>query len=105
MPCTRRRVSLPTRTLIEFALSSPSPPLTPSRPHRGDDLLRAVCHGGGGLDREPALAQDLAPQLHVRALEAHDEGHLEPQLPGRGHDAVRDDVALHDAAEDVDEDR
>ena len=59
----------------------------------------------GGLNREAALAQDLAPELDVRAFEAHDERHLEPELLRRGDDARRDDVALHDAAEDVDEDR
>ncbi len=53
----------------------------------------------------PLSLEDLAPELDVRPLEAHDERHLEPELLGRRDDAVGDDVALHDAAEDVDEDR
>ena len=53
----------------------------------------------------PLSLEDLSPELHVRPLEPHDERHLQAELLGRGDDAVRDDVALHDAAEDVDEDR
>ncbi len=37
-------------------------------------------------------------------FEPHDEGHPEPELLGGGDDAGGDDVAAHDAAEDVDED-
>ncbi len=38
------------------------------------------------------------------ALEPNDERHFESHLLGRGDDARGDDVALHDASEDVDED-
>src|SRR5690606_4675431 len=38
------------------------------------------------------------------ALEAHDERNLETDIPDGGDHAFGDDVALHDAAEDVDED-
>ena len=44
---------------------------------------------GGRLDGEPALVEDLAAQLDVRALEAHDERHLEAELLRRGDDAAR----------------
>ena len=70
-----------------------------------DDLLRAVGHVGRGDDVEPALGEHLLAELDVRALEAHDERHLEPDLLDRRDHARGDRVALHDAAEDVDEDR
>ena len=53
----------------------------------------------------PLSFEDLASELDVRALEPDDERHLQPELLRRRDDAVGDDVALHDAAEDVDEDR
>ena len=40
----------------------------------------------------------------VVALEADDQRQLEADLPHRLDDAGGDDVAVHDAAEDVDED-
>ena len=43
------------------------------------------------------------PSSHVRALQAHDERHRERHLARCGHHALCDDVATHDAAEDVDE--
>src|SRR5512142_567834 len=98
-PWTRSFVSLPTQIAI-----------TPSRP-RGScrDHLRHLFRGVGEVlgrgDLETRLPQDLLPFVDVRPLEADDDGDLEPHLLHRGHDAVGDDVAAHDAAEDVDEDR
>ena len=40
-----------------------------------------------------------------RTLKAHDDGDLEVERLCGGDDALRDDVAAHDAAEDVHEDR
>src|SRR3546814_17059842 len=48
-------------------------------------------------------SSDLA-LLDVRALQANDERHRQIHFLRRGDDAVGDDVAFHDAAEDVDED-
>src|SRR5580658_638977 len=108
MPWIRRRVSLPTRTLIEdFSLRVPllSRCSRPARSlarlrgppfDRGDDFLCAVGHRRRGLDLEAALVQNLAPELHVRALEADDEGHFEPELFRGGDHPAGDDVALHD---------
>ncbi len=76
----------------------------PHLPPRRRTFSRAVGHGRGRLDGEAALGQDLPTQLHVRPLEPHDQRHPQAELLGRGDDAGGDDVALHDAAEDVDED-
>ena len=50
------------------------------------------------------IRQDLLAQLDVGAFEAHDQRHVQADLAGRGHDALGDHVAAHDAAEDVDQD-
>src|SRR5690606_8847118 len=68
------------------------------------DLARAVLHVRGADDVEAGLVDDPLAELGVRALEPHDERHLEAHLLDGRDDAVRDRVALHDAAEDVDED-
>src|SRR6478609_4512757 len=63
---------------------------------RSDDLLGAVGHAVRRLNGETALGQDLLAELHVGALEAHDQRHLEAELArGRDH-AFGDHVALHD---------
>src|SRR4051812_9668610 len=102
MPWKMTFVSFPTSTDI---LASPDPLLACSGGlDRRDDLLRAVEHVLGGLDRKPAVSEDLFAELHVGALEAHDERHLETEILRRRDDAFGDDVALHDPAEDVHED-
>src|SRR5690606_13456196 len=95
MPWKTTLVSLLTNTLMVAFLNSAD---------RGDDLLGSVGHAIGGLDGEAAVVENLSTELDVRALEAHDQRHLEPELLRRGHDAFGDEVALGDAAEDVDED-
>ena len=52
----------------------------------------------------PDSASIFFAELDVRPFEAHDERHLEADLLDGGDDALGDGVALHDAAEDVDED-
>src|SRR5450432_720625 len=99
MPATRTFVFLSTKMAIFWEASRLSRGFDGS-----DDFARAVVHRVGGLNREPALRQDLLAELDVRAFEPHYERHLEPELLGRRDDALGDHVALHDAAEDVDED-
>src|SRR5690349_1150094 len=94
MPWNRTFVFFPTRTDICSSRCL----------HGRDDLLRTVEHVVRGLDLETAGLQDLLALLHVRAFEAHDERHLESEFLRRRDDAFGDDVALHDAAEDVHED-
>src|SRR5690349_20184865 len=73
--------------------------------YRRDDFLRRVRHVRSRDDRQTGIGEYLLAEIDVGAFEAHDERHLEAHLPrGRDH-AFGDHVALHDAAEDVDEDR
>src|SRR5690606_13602418 len=71
---------------------------------RRDDLLGGVVQVIGGRDGQTRLVQDLLAQLDVRAFQTHDQRHLQAHFLHRGDDAFSDDVALHDAAEDVDQD-
>ena len=50
------------------------------------------------------LGDDLLAEIDVGAFEAHHQRHLEADLLHRGDHALGDHVALHDAAEDVDQD-
>src|SRR5208283_4229598 len=74
------------------------------RLHRVDDLLRRVVEVIRRNDVEAGLADDLLAEVDVGALEADDQGHLEADVLDRGDHAFGDDVAAHDAAEDVDQD-
>uniref|UniRef100_A0A0N5A4I4 NAD-specific glutamate dehydrogenase n=1 Tax=Parastrongyloides trichosuri TaxID=131310 RepID=A0A0N5A4I4_PARTI len=58
----------------------------------------------GVLIDEDGHVSDLLAQLGVRAFQTHDQRHLQAHFLHRSDDALGDDVALHDAAEDVDED-
>ena len=70
----------------------------------GDDLLGGVAKIVGGDDRQAAHRQDVLALLDVGALEADDQRHRQIDFPGGLDDALGDDVAAHDAAEDVDQD-
>src|SRR5215217_5321268 len=72
---------------------------------RGDGLLGRLTQVVRRGDGEARVAQQFLALLHVGAFKANDEGDLELHFLGRGDDAVRDDIALHDAAEDVDQHR
>ena len=50
------------------------------------------------------LGDDLLAELHVGAFEPHHQRHLQADLLDRRDHALGDDVAFHDAAEDVDQD-
>jgi len=63
-----------------------------------------VCEVGGGDDGEAAFEEHFAAEFYVGAFEADDEGDAEFDGLGGVDDALGDDVAFHDAAEDVDED-
>ncbi len=52
----------------------------------------------------PELARMSLPCCDVGAFEAHDQRDRQVHFLGRGDDAFGDDVAAHDAAEDVDQD-
>jgi hypothetical protein len=67
-------------------------------------LVGGVVQAGGRDDVQAALVEHLLAELDVGALEADDQGDLEADLLDRRDDAGGDRVALHDAAEDVDQD-
>src|SRR5215471_3788926 len=72
--------------------------------HRLDRLAGGVGQAFGRGDFEPGVAQDLFPQLDVGSLQTHHDRNRQAHLGDRRDDALGDDVAPHDAAEDVDED-
>src|SRR5215203_5880989 len=72
--------------------------------HLGDDLLRRVAKVVGGNDRKPAHRQYVLALLDVRALEANHQRNPEVHFARRLDNALGNDVAAHDPAEDVDED-
>src|SRR5687767_4585149 len=71
--------------------------------HFGDDLLGGVAEVVGGDDRQAAFGEDVLALLDVGAFQANDQRHLQMDLAGRRDDPFGDDVAAHDAAEDVDQ--
>src|SRR5512141_1189296 len=99
IPWTRTLVLLSTNMLMD------APPSV--RPAGGgqDDFLRRVAHVGRGNDVELCRRENLLPLFHVRPLEPDDQGNREAQVLRRRHHAFGDDVAPHDPAEDVHEDR
>ena len=70
----------------------------------GHDLARGIAEIVGGDDRETRVRQYVLALLHVGALEADDQRHRQIHFLGRRDDPLGDDVAAHDAAEDVDQD-
>src|SRR5579863_8991812 len=69
-----------------------------------DDLLRGVVEIVRRENVEAAFTDDLFAGLDIGTLEANHQRHLEADFLHRGHHAFSDDVAFHDAAEDVDQD-
>ena len=53
----------------------------------------------------PGIGQDLLCQLsHIGAFKTHDQRHRHLYLFGGFHQALGNDIAAHDAAEDIDQD-
>ena len=75
-------------------------------PAARDDLAAAASvMSSAVVEVEAGLPQHRPALLLVVALHAHDHRHLHRQVAHRGDDALGEDVAAQDAAEDVDEDR
>src|SRR5229473_1065411 len=72
--------------------------------HGLDDLLRSVGEIVGGDDGEARFGEDLLAEIDVGAFQANDQRHVQADLARRRDDALGDDVAAHDAPEDVDQD-
>src|SRR3984885_9458663 len=69
-----------------------------------DDLLSGVVEIVSRQHVEAALADDLLAGIDIGAFKAHHKRYLETDFLYRGDHALGDDVALHDTAEDIDED-
>src|SRR5690606_30667297 len=67
------------------------------------DFLRSFGHGVGADDGQAGIGQQLLAQLFVGTLHAHHQWNAEVDGLARSNDALGDDVAAHDATEDVDQ--
>src|ERR671917_1503440 len=111
MPCTNTRVSRSTRMLTEM-----TPPRWSSPKAQTQGCARAsscrVCRADGLRGRfvhavaggQPRLGEEAPPFLGVGPGKSHDDRHLDGDSLQRFRDALGDDVAARDAAEDIDED-
>src|SRR5690606_4945399 len=68
-----------------------------------DDLLGGIVEVIGRNHVQAALIDDLLAQFHIGTLETDNQRNLEANFLDGCDNAFCDDVALHDAAEDVDE--
>src|ERR1700735_1670429 len=68
-----------------------------------DDLLRGVVEIVGRQHVEAGRTDDLLVGIDIGAFKAHHQRNLEADFRHRRDHALGDNVALHDAAEDVDQ--
>src|SRR5690606_9192514 len=61
-------------------------------------------HGVGADDGQPRVGQHFLAQFFVGALHPDHQRHVQVDGLASGDDAFGDDIATHDAAEDVDQD-
>src|SRR5689334_5028544 len=101
IPCVTTRVLRSTRMLIVGSLWSSRASLAGG----GHDLLRSLGHRVGCDDRQSRIGQYLLAQRFVGASHPDHQRNAQLDRARSGHDAFGDRVALHDAAEDVDQDR
>ena len=71
---------------------------------RRDDLLCGIEDVVGGNEREAAFGESLLASLDVVAFETNDERNADVGFAGGIDDPMGDDVAVHDAAENIDQD-
>ncbi len=75
------------------------------RPSRPSTIFSAPSDRSlAAMTFRPLEFEDFLAELDVGAFQAHHQGHLQADLLHRGDHALGDDVAAHDAAEDVDQD-
>src|SRR5581483_6887344 len=89
---------------MTLVLRSIRMPMSRGLLHGGDDLLGSVVKIVARRDVELGLGDDLLAKFDVRAFEPHHQRHLQSDLLDRRHHTLGDHIALHDAAEDVDQD-
>src|SRR6202158_6597003 len=69
-----------------------------------DDFLRGVVEIVGRQHVETGFPEDLLAGVDVGALQPHHQRHFQADFLDRGDDALGDDIAFHDAAENCAED-
>mmetsp|Transcript_5315 Transcript_5315/g.12407 ORF Transcript_5315/g.12407 Transcript_5315/m.12407 type:complete len:306 (-) Transcript_5315:569-1486(-) len=67
-------------------------------------LLGGVVEIVGANECQTGILQDLLAQLHVGSLQPDHHGNVQAEALGGLHDALRNDVAAHDAPKDIDQD-
>src|SRR5262249_35887213 len=70
---------------------------------RLDDLLRGIIKIVGGDHVESRFRDDALAEIDVGAFEPYHHRSLHPDFLYGRHDTFGDDVAAHDAAEDIDQ--
>src|ERR1700738_1578024 len=65
-----------------------------------DDFLRGIVEIVGRPHGETAFPDVLLAGIDIGAFQPHHQRHLQADFLHRGHHALGDDVAFHDAAED-----
>ncbi len=67
------------------------------------NFLRSICHGIAGDQTQSRFGQSFFPSGNIVALESHDERDTQMRFFNCCDDAGRNDVAIHDAAKNVDQ--
>src|SRR3546814_9720748 len=73
--------------------------------HLAYNLLRSVAQIVSGHDGQARRCKNFLALFHIGAFQAHNQRDRQVYFLCRRDDAIRDDVAAHDAAKDIDEDR
>src|ERR1700716_3323371 len=68
-----------------------------------DDLLRGIVEIVGRHHVEAGFPDDLLAGIDIGAFETHHQRYFQAGFLPRGHHALGDDIAFHDAAENVDQ--
>src|SRR5918995_3598085 len=111
MPCTRTRVSRSTRMLTErtpphwsstWAQTHPRKSACSCAVCRADGLRGRIVHAVAGS--QPRLGEESSPFLRVGPGKTDDNRHLDRDALQCFRNALRDDIAPRDAAEDIDQD-
>src|ERR1700676_1073211 len=85
-------------------LTRSPPTIRSSRTGGSNRLLRRVGQGLGADDRQPAVADDLAPLTFIGGRQTHDQRHLDADVAYRLYHALCHPIAAVDAGKDIHQD-
>ena len=69
-----------------------------------DDLLRSIEDVFGGDERQATFGERLLAGFHIVSFETHDQRYAEVGFARGFNDAMGDDIAIHDPAENIHKD-